>query len=69
MKKVVIPKFFSETQEAAWWDMHRPEIEAEIRRRMTGSASEVTKVSLATSKSASDNDGSIAVRGKEPRWP
>jgi predicted DNA binding CopG/RHH family protein len=34
MKKVVIPKFSSEVQEAAWWDTHRSEIEAEIRRRM-----------------------------------
>ena len=34
MKKVVIPKFSSEAQEAAWWDRHRSEIEAEIRRRM-----------------------------------
>jgi predicted DNA binding CopG/RHH family protein len=34
MKKVVIPKFSSEAQEAAWWDTHRSEIEAEIRQRM-----------------------------------
>jgi len=34
MKKVVIPKFSSEAQEAAWWDKHRSEIEAEIRQRM-----------------------------------
>ena len=34
MKKVVIPKFSSEAQEAAWWDRHRSEIEAEIRQRM-----------------------------------
>jgi predicted DNA binding CopG/RHH family protein len=34
MKKVVIPKFSSEAQEAAWWDRHRSEIEAEIRHRM-----------------------------------
>lgn len=34
MKKVVIPKFSSEAQEAAWWDRHRSEIEAKIRQRM-----------------------------------
>ncbi len=34
MKKVVIPKFSSEAQEAAWWDRHRSEIESEIRQRM-----------------------------------
>jgi predicted DNA binding CopG/RHH family protein len=34
MKKVVIPKFSNEAQEAAWWDTHRSEIEAEIRQRM-----------------------------------
>lgn len=33
-KQAVIPKFSSETEEAAWWDAHRSEIEAEIRRRM-----------------------------------
>jgi predicted DNA binding CopG/RHH family protein len=34
MKQVVIPKFSSEAEEAAWWDTHRPEIEAEIRNRI-----------------------------------
>src|SRR5258708_12006290 len=34
MKQVVIPKFSSEAQEAAWWDAHRSEIEAEIRQRV-----------------------------------
>ena len=34
MKKVVIPKFSSEAEEAAWWDRHRSEIETEIRQRM-----------------------------------
>jgi predicted DNA binding CopG/RHH family protein len=34
MKQVVIPKFRSEAEEAAWWDSHRSEIEAEIRQRM-----------------------------------
>jgi uncharacterized protein (DUF4415 family) len=34
MKQVVIPKFSSEAEEAAWWDTHRSEIEVEIRRRM-----------------------------------
>ncbi len=34
MKQVVIPKFSSEAKEAAWWDEHRSEIEAEIRQRV-----------------------------------
>ncbi len=34
MKPAVIPKFSSEAAEAAWWDAHRSEIEAEIRQRM-----------------------------------
>lgn len=34
MKRPVIPKFSSEAQEAAWWDSHRSEIEADIRQRM-----------------------------------
>ncbi len=34
LKQVVIPKFFSEAEEAAWWDSHRSEVEAEIRQRM-----------------------------------
>jgi predicted DNA binding CopG/RHH family protein len=34
MKQVVVPKFSSETEEAAWWDAHRPVIEAEIRNRL-----------------------------------
>jgi predicted DNA binding CopG/RHH family protein len=34
MKQVVIPKFSSEVKEAAWWDAHRSEIEAEIRQRV-----------------------------------
>jgi predicted DNA binding CopG/RHH family protein len=34
MKPAVIPKFSSEAEEAAWWDAHRSEIEAEIRQRM-----------------------------------
>jgi predicted DNA binding CopG/RHH family protein len=34
MKQVTIPKFSSEAKEAAWWDEHRSEIEAEIRQRM-----------------------------------
>ena len=34
MKQVAIPKFSGEAQEAAWWDAHRSEIEAEIRQRM-----------------------------------
>ncbi len=34
MKQAAIPKFSSEAEEAAWWDAHRSEIEAEIRQRM-----------------------------------
>ena len=34
MKQAVIPKFSNEAEEAAWWDTHRSEIEAEIRQRM-----------------------------------
>lgn len=34
MKQIAVPKFSSEAEEAAWWDTHRSEIEAEIRRRM-----------------------------------
>jgi predicted DNA binding CopG/RHH family protein len=34
MKQGAIPKFSSEAEEAAWWDAHRSEIEAEIRRRL-----------------------------------
>src|ERR1039457_1039281 len=34
MKPTVIPKFSRESEEAAWWDAHRSEIEAEIRQRV-----------------------------------
>jgi predicted DNA binding CopG/RHH family protein len=34
MKQAVIPSFANETEEAAWWDAHRAEIESEIRARM-----------------------------------
>jgi hypothetical protein len=34
MKQAVIPKFSSEAEEAAWWDTHCSEIEAEIRQQM-----------------------------------
>jgi hypothetical protein len=34
LKRVIIPKFSSEAKEAAWWDAHRVEIEADVRRRM-----------------------------------
>ena len=34
MKRVVVPKFSSEAEEAAWWDANRSGVEAEIRRRM-----------------------------------
>jgi hypothetical protein len=34
MKQVVIATFSNEAVEAAWWDAHRCEIEAEIRGRI-----------------------------------
>ncbi|MGA8541573.1 MAG: CopG family antitoxin [Terriglobales bacterium] len=34
IKQVVIPKFSSEAEEAAWWDAHRSAIESEIRQRI-----------------------------------
>lgn len=34
MRQAVIPEFSSEAEEAAWWDAHRSEIEAEIRQRV-----------------------------------
>jgi predicted DNA binding CopG/RHH family protein len=34
MKQAAIPKFASEAKEAEWWDAHRSEIEAEVRRRI-----------------------------------
>ncbi|MFY9791309.1 MAG: CopG family antitoxin [Candidatus Sulfotelmatobacter sp.] len=34
MKQVAVPKFSNEADEAAWWDRHRSEVEAEIRQRM-----------------------------------
>jgi predicted DNA binding CopG/RHH family protein len=34
MRQAIIPKFKSESEEAAWWDAHRSEIELEIRQRM-----------------------------------
>lgn len=34
MKQTVIPSFSSEAEEAAWWDRHRSEIEAQIRQRV-----------------------------------
>jgi predicted DNA binding CopG/RHH family protein len=33
-KPAVIPKFSSEAEEATWWDAHRSDVEAEIRRRI-----------------------------------
>jgi hypothetical protein len=34
MMHMVIPEFSSEAKEAAWWDTHHSEIEAEMRRRV-----------------------------------
>jgi len=33
-KKLVVPSFQNEKQEAAWWDKHRTEAEADLRRAM-----------------------------------
>jgi predicted DNA binding CopG/RHH family protein len=33
-KGTVIPKFSNEAEEAAWWDAHRSEVEAQIRKRI-----------------------------------
>jgi predicted DNA binding CopG/RHH family protein len=32
--KQVIPRFTNEAEEAKWWDSHRSDVEAEIRRRV-----------------------------------
>ena len=62
MKQVAIPKFSSEAEEAAWWDAHRSRIEAGICQRIKRRVL-VTKVSLASSKPASDNrDGRIVAQ-------
>ena len=34
MRRAVIPRLLGEAEEAEWWDRHRSEIEAEIRRRI-----------------------------------
>jgi predicted DNA binding CopG/RHH family protein len=34
LKRAVIPRFSNDAEEAGWWDAHRTEIEAEIRRRI-----------------------------------
>lgn len=34
LKRVIIPTFAREADEAAWWDAHRSQIEAEIRQRL-----------------------------------
>jgi predicted DNA binding CopG/RHH family protein len=33
MKLLVVPHFATEAEEAKWWDEHRSDVEAEIRRR------------------------------------
>jgi predicted DNA binding CopG/RHH family protein len=33
-KKLVVPSFKSEREEAAWWDKHRAEVEADLRVAM-----------------------------------
>jgi hypothetical protein len=34
MKPVVVPRFPTEAEEAAWWDARRSEVELEIQQRM-----------------------------------
>jgi predicted DNA binding CopG/RHH family protein len=34
MKEMVIPRFSNEAEEAAWWDRHRSDVEAQIRKQM-----------------------------------
>ena len=34
VKKLVIPSFASEAEEAAWWEKHRSAVEAELRAAM-----------------------------------
>ena len=67
MKRAFIPKFSSEAQEAAWWDSHRSEIEADIQQGLVTSI-EVTKVSLASSKPTRDNEVQSHRQTKGPRW-
>jgi predicted DNA binding CopG/RHH family protein len=44
-KELVIPAFRSEAEEAAWWDAHRKQVEAEIRWRMkAGRTTTLTEV-------------------------
>ena len=44
-KELVIPAFRSEAEEAAWWDAHRRQVEAEIRSRMkTGETTTLAEV-------------------------
>jgi len=33
-KRLVIPSFKSDAEEARWWDRHRRTVEAELRRRL-----------------------------------
>jgi hypothetical protein len=32
LKKLVIPSFKSESEEAAWWENHRAAVETDLRR-------------------------------------
>lgn len=35
-RRLVIPKFGSESEEAAWWEKHRAAVEADLRAAMRG---------------------------------
>jgi predicted DNA binding CopG/RHH family protein len=53
-KKLVVPSFKSEREEAAWWDQHRAEVEADLR------------IAMRTGKTMSLNDVlAQAKRGKD----
>jgi hypothetical protein len=49
-KKLIIPSFKNEREEAAWWDKHRAMVEAElrvaIRKKQTASLKDIHDPSL-----------------------
>ncbi|MGD0269645.1 MAG: hypothetical protein ABSB14_11320 [Candidatus Sulfotelmatobacter sp.] len=56
---MVIPKFSSEAKEAAWWDAHRAEVEADIRARLTN---------LAERTAADINERANAMNDEKRAW-
>jgi len=57
--RMVIPKFSSEAKEAAWWDAHRAEVEADIRARLTN---------LAERTAADINERANAMNDEKRAW-